>query len=105
MPSHFVHNFLSSIESKIHLFLVPNGFQFKDHYLSSKNPNNKRNSGKSIAEIGQISSNVWHVSFCLQSLLESFSKLLSFVIQYGTFSLSYLVELCGLCYKAFNKVI
>lgn len=39
-----------------------------------------------------------------QSLLEPFSKLLSFVIQYGTFSLSYLVELCGLCYKAFNKV-
>ncbi|XP_078796405.1 protein unc-79 homolog isoform X9 [Oryzias latipes] len=38
-----------------------------------------------------------------RSLLESFSKLLSFVIQYGTFSLSYLVELCGLCYKAFNK--
>ncbi|KAM4541653.1 protein unc-79 homolog isoform 3-T3 [Odontesthes bonariensis] len=38
-----------------------------------------------------------------RSLLEPFSKLLSFVIQYGTFSLSYLVELCGLCYKAFNK--
>lgn len=41
----------------------------------------------------------------LQSLLEPFSKLLSFVIQYGMFSLSYLVELCGLCYKAFNKVL
>ncbi|XP_041828029.1 protein unc-79 homolog isoform X4 [Melanotaenia boesemani] len=38
-----------------------------------------------------------------RSLLEPFSKLLSFVIQYGTFSLCYLVELCGLCYKAFNK--
>uniref|UniRef100_A0A3Q4BGE5 Uncharacterized protein n=1 Tax=Mola mola TaxID=94237 RepID=A0A3Q4BGE5_MOLML len=38
-----------------------------------------------------------------RSLLEPFSKLLSFVIQYGMFSLSYLVELCGLCYKAFNK--
>uniref|UniRef100_A0A8C8CHQ6 Unc-79 homolog, NALCN channel complex subunit n=1 Tax=Oncorhynchus tshawytscha TaxID=74940 RepID=A0A8C8CHQ6_ONCTS len=38
-----------------------------------------------------------------RSLLEPFSKLLSFVIQYGVFSLSYLVELCGLCYKAFNK--
>ncbi|XP_028827164.1 protein unc-79 homolog isoform X3 [Denticeps clupeoides] len=38
-----------------------------------------------------------------RSLLEPFSKLLSFVIQYGTFSLSYLVELCGLCYKAFSK--
>ncbi|XP_063353605.1 protein unc-79 homolog isoform X4 [Pelmatolapia mariae] len=38
-----------------------------------------------------------------RSLLEPFSKLVSFVIQYGTFSLSYLVELCGLCYKAFNK--
>ncbi|XP_034051028.1 protein unc-79 homolog [Thalassophryne amazonica] len=38
-----------------------------------------------------------------RSLLEAFSKLLSFVIQYGMFSLSYLVELCGLCYKAFNK--
>ncbi|XP_027855877.1 protein unc-79 homolog isoform X4 [Xiphophorus couchianus] len=38
-----------------------------------------------------------------RSLLEPFSKLLSFVIQYGSFSLSYLVELCGLCYKAFNK--
>ncbi|KAK7904748.1 hypothetical protein WMY93_017355 [Mugilogobius chulae] len=38
-----------------------------------------------------------------RSLLEPFSKLLSFVIQYGAFSLSYLVELCGLCYKAFNK--
>ncbi|XP_056283106.1 protein unc-79 homolog isoform X3 [Pseudoliparis swirei] len=38
-----------------------------------------------------------------RSLLEPFSKLLSFVMQYGTFSLSYLVELCGLCYKGFNK--
>ncbi|XP_062325282.1 protein unc-79 homolog isoform X3 [Osmerus eperlanus] len=38
-----------------------------------------------------------------RSLLEPFSKLLSFVIQYGIFSLSYLVELCGLCYKTFNK--
>ncbi|XP_031427437.1 protein unc-79 homolog isoform X4 [Clupea harengus] len=38
-----------------------------------------------------------------RSLLEPFSKLLSFVIQYSVFSLSYLVELCGLCYKAFNK--
>ncbi|KAM6969385.1 protein unc-79 homolog isoform 7-T7 [Tautogolabrus adspersus] len=38
-----------------------------------------------------------------RSLLEPSSKLLSFVIQYGMFSLSYLVELCGLCYKAFNK--
>ncbi|MBN3305048.1 UNC79 protein, partial [Amia calva] len=38
-----------------------------------------------------------------QSLLEPFSKLLSFVIQYAVFSLSYLVELCGLCYRAFNK--
>ena len=39
-----------------------------------------------------------------QSLLEPFSKLVSFVIQYGVFSLSYLVELCGLCYRTFNKV-
>uniref|UniRef100_G3NZI4 Unc-79 homolog, NALCN channel complex subunit n=1 Tax=Gasterosteus aculeatus TaxID=69293 RepID=G3NZI4_GASAC len=38
-----------------------------------------------------------------RSLLEPISKLLSFVIQYGMFSLSYLVELCGLCYKSFNK--
>ncbi|CAG10570.1 unnamed protein product [Tetraodon nigroviridis] len=38
-----------------------------------------------------------------RSLLDPFSKLLSFVIQYGMFSLSYLIELCGLCYKAFNK--
>ncbi|XP_030645147.1 protein unc-79 homolog [Chanos chanos] len=38
-----------------------------------------------------------------RSLLEPFSKLLSFVIQYGVFSLSYLVELCGLCYKTFSK--
>ncbi|XP_063060311.1 protein unc-79 homolog [Engraulis encrasicolus] len=38
-----------------------------------------------------------------RSLLEPFSKLLSFVVQYSTFSLSYLVELCGLCYKTFNK--
>ncbi|XP_061113688.1 protein unc-79 homolog isoform X4 [Conger conger] len=38
-----------------------------------------------------------------RSLLDPFSKLLSFVIQYGVFSLSYLVELCGLCYRAFNK--
>ncbi|KAM9466038.1 protein unc-79 homolog isoform 1-T1 [Clarias gariepinus] len=38
-----------------------------------------------------------------RSLLEPSSKLLSFVIQYGVFSLSYLVELCGLCYKTFNK--
>eukprot|EP00066_Takifugu_rubripes_P028448 XP_011617714.1 PREDICTED: protein unc-79 homolog [Takifugu rubripes] len=40
-----------------------------------------------------------------RSLLDPFSKLLSFVIQYGMFSLSYLIELCGLCYKAFNKVL
>ncbi|KAI4892270.1 hypothetical protein NFI96_000535 [Prochilodus magdalenae] len=39
----------------------------------------------------------------LKSLLEPSSKLLSFVIQYGVFSLSYLVELCGLCYKTFSK--
>ncbi|KAJ3613698.1 hypothetical protein NHX12_019944 [Muraenolepis orangiensis] len=38
-----------------------------------------------------------------RSLLEPFSKLVSFVVQYGVFSLSYLVELCGLCYKTFNK--
>ncbi|XP_028677334.1 protein unc-79 homolog [Erpetoichthys calabaricus] len=38
-----------------------------------------------------------------RSLLEPFSKLLSFVIQHGTFSLHYLVELCWLCYRAFNK--
>ncbi|XP_018583101.2 protein unc-79 homolog isoform X4 [Scleropages formosus] len=38
-----------------------------------------------------------------RSLLEPFSKLLSFVIQYGIFSLSYLMELCSLCYRAFNK--
>ncbi|XP_064181331.1 protein unc-79 homolog isoform X6 [Anguilla rostrata] len=44
-------------------------------------------------------------SSATRSLLEPFSKLLSFVIQYGVFSLSYLVELCGLCYRAFNKVI
>jgi len=40
----------------------------------------------------------------LQSLLDPFSKLLSFVLQYGVFSLSYLVEICGLCYKNFSKV-
>ncbi|XP_078262926.1 protein unc-79 homolog isoform X3 [Rhinoraja longicauda] len=38
-----------------------------------------------------------------RSLLEPFSKLLSFVIQNGVFSLAYLVEMCGLCYRAFNK--
>uniref|UniRef100_UPI00398ECD0B protein unc-79 homolog n=1 Tax=Pristiophorus japonicus TaxID=55135 RepID=UPI00398ECD0B len=38
-----------------------------------------------------------------RSLLEPFSKLLSFVIQNGVFSLTYLVELCGLCYRTFNK--
>ncbi|XP_072555287.1 protein unc-79 homolog isoform X3 [Paramormyrops kingsleyae] len=38
-----------------------------------------------------------------RSLLEPFSKLLSFVIQYGVFSLSYLMELCSLCYRAFSK--
>lgn len=46
-----------------------------------------------------------HLNLPQQSLLDPFSKLLSFVIQYGIFSLSYLVELCGLCYKAFNKVL
>ncbi|ELV12147.1 Protein unc-79 like protein [Tupaia chinensis] len=39
----------------------------------------------------------------LKSLLEPFSKLLSFVIQNATFTLAYLVELCGLCYRAFTK--
>ncbi|XP_066523428.1 protein unc-79 homolog isoform X2 [Hoplias malabaricus] len=42
-------------------------------------------------------------SNAIRSLLEPSSKLLSFVIQYGVFSLSYLVELCGLCYKTFSK--
>lgn len=56
-------------------------------------------------------SKLWPLICCLlfikhmQSLLDPFSKLLSFVIQYGMFSLSYLIELCGLCYKAFNKVL
>ncbi|XP_065123352.1 protein unc-79 homolog isoform X1 [Paramisgurnus dabryanus] len=38
-----------------------------------------------------------------RSLLEPFSKLMSFVIQYGVFNLSYVVEICGLCYKTFSK--
>ncbi|XP_048655193.1 protein unc-79 homolog isoform X5 [Marmota marmota marmota] len=38
-----------------------------------------------------------------RSLLEPFSKLLSFVIQNAVFTLAYLVELCGLCYRAFSK--
>nr|XP_045011054.1 protein unc-79 homolog isoform X4 [Jaculus jaculus] len=38
-----------------------------------------------------------------RSLLEPFSKLLSFVIQNAIFTLAYLVELCGLCYRAFTK--
>ncbi|KAM4664558.1 LOW QUALITY PROTEIN: protein unc-79 homolog [Discoglossus pictus] len=38
-----------------------------------------------------------------RSLLDPFSKLLSFVIQNGVFTLAYLVELCGLCYRAFTK--
>uniref|UniRef100_A0A2K6GVD8 Unc-79 homolog, NALCN channel complex subunit n=1 Tax=Propithecus coquereli TaxID=379532 RepID=A0A2K6GVD8_PROCO len=40
-----------------------------------------------------------------RSLLEPFSKLLSFVIQNALFTLAYLVELCGLCYRAFTKFI
>ncbi|KAJ7409284.1 protein unc-79 isoform X2 [Willisornis vidua] len=39
----------------------------------------------------------------LKSLLDPFSKLLSFVIQNAVFTLAYLVELCGLCYRAFTK--
>ncbi|MGH0150872.1 UNVERIFIED_CONTAM: hypothetical protein FKN15_018982 [Acipenser sinensis] len=38
-----------------------------------------------------------------RSLLEPFSKLLGFVIQHAVFSLPYLAELCGLCYRGFNK--
>ncbi|XP_073465864.1 protein unc-79 homolog isoform X2 [Aquarana catesbeiana] len=38
-----------------------------------------------------------------RSLLEPFSKLLSFVMQNGVFALAYLIELCGLCYRAFTK--
>ncbi|XP_037687930.1 protein unc-79 homolog isoform X3 [Choloepus didactylus] len=38
-----------------------------------------------------------------RSLLEPFSKLISFVIQNAVFTLAYLVELCGLCYRAFTK--
>uniref|UniRef100_A0A8C5T3P5 Unc-79 homolog, NALCN channel complex subunit n=1 Tax=Malurus cyaneus samueli TaxID=2593467 RepID=A0A8C5T3P5_9PASS len=38
-----------------------------------------------------------------RSLLDPFSKLLSFVIQNAVFTLAYLVELCGLCYRAFTK--
>ncbi|XP_056666471.1 protein unc-79 homolog isoform X21 [Monodelphis domestica] len=40
-----------------------------------------------------------------RSLLEPFSKLLSFVIQNAVFTLAYLVELCGLCYRAFTKFV
>lgn len=97
--------------------LVPNGFQPEDYHLSAENPNYKCNQGKSRGVFFFFS----FFYICLmcpnpllfnmqlnlpqQSLLEPFSKLLSFVIQYGIFSLSYLVELCGLCYKAFNKVL
>uniref|UniRef100_A0A7M4END1 Unc-79 homolog, NALCN channel complex subunit n=1 Tax=Crocodylus porosus TaxID=8502 RepID=A0A7M4END1_CROPO len=42
-------------------------------------------------------------SSATRSLLEPFSKLLSFVIQNAVFTLAYLVELCGLCYRAFTK--
>ncbi|XP_045144020.1 protein unc-79 homolog isoform X3 [Echinops telfairi] len=38
-----------------------------------------------------------------RSLLEPFSKLLSFVIQNAVFTLAYLVELCSVCYRAFTK--
>nr|XP_033809162.1 protein unc-79 homolog [Geotrypetes seraphini] len=38
-----------------------------------------------------------------RSLLEPFSKLLSFIIQNAVFTLAYLVELCSLCYRAFTK--
>ncbi|XP_044292352.1 protein unc-79 homolog isoform X3 [Varanus komodoensis] len=42
-------------------------------------------------------------SSAARSLLEPFSKLLSFVIQNAVFTLAYLVELCGLCHRAFTK--
>ncbi|XP_053101822.1 protein unc-79 homolog isoform X5 [Hemicordylus capensis] len=42
-------------------------------------------------------------SSAARSLLEPFSKLLSFVIQNAIFTLAYLVELCGLCHRAFTK--
>ncbi|XP_043930510.1 protein unc-79 homolog [Protopterus annectens] len=38
-----------------------------------------------------------------RSLLEPFSKLLSFIIQNAVFILANLVELCALCYRAFTK--
>ncbi|XP_060036956.1 protein unc-79 homolog isoform X3 [Erinaceus europaeus] len=38
-----------------------------------------------------------------RSLLEPFSKLLSFVIQNAVFTLAHLVEVCGLCCRAFTK--
>lgn len=90
--------------------LVPNGFQFEDYHLFAENPNYKCNTGKP-REVCKIHvhrsghSSVVSSSSNMQSLLDPFSKLLSFVIQYGMFSLSYLIELCGLCYKAFNKVL
>uniref|UniRef100_A0A803SXG5 Unc-79 homolog, NALCN channel complex subunit n=1 Tax=Anolis carolinensis TaxID=28377 RepID=A0A803SXG5_ANOCA len=42
-------------------------------------------------------------SSAARSLLEPFSKLLSFIIQNAVFTLAYLVELCGLCHRAFTK--
>uniref|UniRef100_A0A670Y9A7 Unc-79 homolog, NALCN channel complex subunit n=1 Tax=Pseudonaja textilis TaxID=8673 RepID=A0A670Y9A7_PSETE len=42
-------------------------------------------------------------SSAARSLLEPFSKLLSFVIQNAIFTLAYLIELCGLCHRAFTK--
>uniref|UniRef100_UPI00358EFFB5 protein unc-79 homolog n=1 Tax=Myxine glutinosa TaxID=7769 RepID=UPI00358EFFB5 len=38
-----------------------------------------------------------------RSLLDHFSKLLSFVIQNSNFSLAYVMDICALCHKNFNK--
>lgn len=78
--------------------------------MFAENPNYKCNTGKP-GEVCKVHvQTFWPSNLSsppprnTQSLLDPFSKLLSFVIQYGMFSLSYLIELCGLCYKAFNKV-
>lgn len=111
-PAEIVRSIAFQILLTVRIFsLVPNGFQFEDHHLFAENPNYKCYTGKPREGCGIykyvqiVATNLLSPLCQTQSLLDPFSKLLSFVIQYGMFSLSYLIELCGLCYKAFNKVL
>ncbi|GAB0190900.1 protein unc-79 [Grus japonensis] len=82
--------------------LAPNGIFPQLFQSNIKDGSFLRTLATSLMDFSELSS-IAALSQLLESLLEPFSKLLSFVIQNAVFTLAYLVELCGLCYRAFTK--